>query len=343
MAALQSHTTSGANTIAMVAATEAFGNDAVQAEVEAMTAAFRRRRDLLVTQFRTELPGTEFVEPMGAFYLFFRVDEVFTRHIPTATEFCRRLITDEGLALVPGARLRRRPLGAAELRRQRRRAGGRDGPADQAFPSPAPGSGALPAGAAGALGPHRAFPLRGGHAAAMLSAMGLAAKVVERKGKPPRINYKWDAETDILTGAVKGGAKDEGDAGLTGSVELEGVDGSFVLLDVAGGSIRGVEVVVWPDVRTVATLAPPTEVADADVHLPNRRSQPSIAAIEVDTPLTIETNGAETVFRVRVGVSRKVEVVRVAEGLLIELDEQHELAGLWLVGVPPFPSEEPAL
>ncbi|MBI1723440.1 MAG: pyridoxal phosphate-dependent aminotransferase [Gemmatimonadetes bacterium] len=103
MNALQSHTTSGANTIAMWAAAEAFGNDAVQAEVVAMTAAFRKRRDYLVQRFRTELAGVEFVEPLGAFYLFFRVDDVFTRHVPTATEFCRRLIADEALALVPGA------------------------------------------------------------------------------------------------------------------------------------------------------------------------------------------------------------------------------------------------
>ncbi|HEY2805481.1 MAG TPA: pyridoxal phosphate-dependent aminotransferase [Gemmatimonadales bacterium] len=103
MSALQSHTTSGANTIAMYAAAEAFSSDAVQGEVEAMTAAFRSRRDMLVRRFRTELPGTEFVEPLGAFYLYFRVDEVFTRHVPTATEFCRRLIADEALALVPGA------------------------------------------------------------------------------------------------------------------------------------------------------------------------------------------------------------------------------------------------
>ncbi len=103
MSSLQSHTTSGANTIAMWAAAEAFGSDHVQAEVQAMTAAFRRRRDYLVGRFRAELPGTEFVEPLGAFYLFFRVDELFTRHVPTATEFCRRLIADEALALVPGA------------------------------------------------------------------------------------------------------------------------------------------------------------------------------------------------------------------------------------------------
>ena len=103
MSALQSHITSGANTMAMWAAAEAFGNDAVQAEVEAMTAGFRRRRDMLVSRFRAELPGTEFVEPLGAFYLFFRVDELFSASVPDATEFCRRLIADEALALVPGA------------------------------------------------------------------------------------------------------------------------------------------------------------------------------------------------------------------------------------------------
>ena len=172
--------------------------------------------------------------------------------------------------------------------------------------------------------------------------MGLGARLVERKGKPPRVSYRWDTETDILTGAIKGNQAEKPD-GLTGSVELEGSDGSFILLDVSGGAIRGVEVVVWPDVRTVHTLQPPASPADGDVMLPTRKSQPAVAAIEVDTPLTIETNPSESVFRVRIGPSRKVDVVNVAEGLLIELDEQQELAGLWLVGVPPFPADEPVL
>jgi len=103
MNALQSQTTSSANTMAMYAAVEAYTNEAVAAEVEQMTAAFRRRRDMLVSRFRAELPGTEFVEPLGAFYLFFRVDELFSAAVPGATEFCRRLIADEGLALVPGS------------------------------------------------------------------------------------------------------------------------------------------------------------------------------------------------------------------------------------------------
>jgi hypothetical protein len=172
--------------------------------------------------------------------------------------------------------------------------------------------------------------------------MGLGAKVVERRGKAPRISYKWDPETDILTGSVKGAVREKED-GLTGSVELEGMDGSFILLDVAGGSIRGVEVVVWPDVRTVGALHPPEQPSEGDVLLPTRRSQPAVAAVEVDTSLTIETNAAESVFRVRLGPSRKAEAIRVADGLLVEVDEKQELAGMWLVGVPPFPHDDSAL
>jgi aspartate aminotransferase len=103
MNALQSHTTSGANTMAQWAAVEAYGNDAVQADVATMVAAFRKRRDTLVARFRAELPGVEFVEPLGAFYLYFRVDSLFGKTLKDATEFCRRLIVDEALALVPGA------------------------------------------------------------------------------------------------------------------------------------------------------------------------------------------------------------------------------------------------
>jgi aspartate aminotransferase len=103
IAAMQSHITSGANTMAQWAAAEAFGNDAIETEVVQMTAQFRRRRDYLVSRFRKELPGVEFVEPLGAFYLFFRVDDVFSPKVPSASEFCRRLIADEAVALVPGA------------------------------------------------------------------------------------------------------------------------------------------------------------------------------------------------------------------------------------------------
>jgi len=100
MAALQSHTTTGANHPAQFAAAAALGDERVEADVARMVNEFRKRRDLVVARFRQALPGAEFVEPHGAFYFFFRVDS-FGRI--TGTDFCTKLITQSGVALVPGA------------------------------------------------------------------------------------------------------------------------------------------------------------------------------------------------------------------------------------------------
>jgi aspartate aminotransferase len=102
MAALQSHTTTGANQPAMWAASAAFTDDKVEAEVVRMVAAFRRRRDYLVQRFRAEAPGVEFVEPHGAFYFFFRVDGIREQDPVTGSAFCEQLMKQEGVALVPG-------------------------------------------------------------------------------------------------------------------------------------------------------------------------------------------------------------------------------------------------
>lgn len=101
MANLQSHTTTGANHPAMIAATAAFTDPRVEVEVERMVAGFRKRRDTVVDRFRKEAPGVEFVEPHGAFYFFFRVDGIGVGEI-TGSAFCDRLMKEEGVALVPG-------------------------------------------------------------------------------------------------------------------------------------------------------------------------------------------------------------------------------------------------
>lgn len=106
MAALQSHTTTGANHPAQWAATAAFSDPRVEEEVVRMVAAFRQRRDRLVQRFRAEAPGVEFVEPHGAFYFFFRVDGLRPEGAAPSgggQTFCNRLLQDEGIALVPGA------------------------------------------------------------------------------------------------------------------------------------------------------------------------------------------------------------------------------------------------
>ena len=168
--------------------------------------------------------------------------------------------------------------------------------------------------------------------------MNYEVRIAPLGGKLPKVSYHWDPETDILSVACKGVAKAKG---LNGTVDLEGKDGSFVVIDVAGGSLRGVDVVSWPDdVRTVAALAAPAAVKDGCLRFPSRLSQPVVAAVEVDTALAVEKNEAESVFHLRVGRARPVTVVRVADRLLVEADKQERLAGLWFLDVPPFPNVE---
>jgi hypothetical protein len=168
--------------------------------------------------------------------------------------------------------------------------------------------------------------------------MHFEARIEPLDGKLPKVTYKWDPETDILVASCKGVAKS---SGMNGSVDLEGGDGSFVLLDIASGALRGVEIVSWPDdVRTMDELPAPDTVKEARVVFPTRQSQPGIAAVEVDTPLTVEKNAKESVFHIRIGRQRPVSVTRVADHMLVEVDKQSRLAGLWLLEVPPFPNVE---
>jgi len=101
VAALQSHTTTGANHPAQWAAVAAYSDGRVEDDVLKMVAAFRRRRERIVQRFRDRAPGIEYVDPHGAFYFFFRVDG--TAPGMGGMEFCTRLMQEEGVALVPGS------------------------------------------------------------------------------------------------------------------------------------------------------------------------------------------------------------------------------------------------
>ncbi len=102
MGTIQSHTTTGANHPSQWAAVTAFTDERAEQEVGVMVSGFARRREYLVDRFRAEVPGIEFVEPHGAFYLFFRVDG-FTGPEKSGKVFCERLMEEHGVALVPGA------------------------------------------------------------------------------------------------------------------------------------------------------------------------------------------------------------------------------------------------
>jgi hypothetical protein len=57
----------------------------------------------------------------------------------------------------------------------------------------------------------------------------------------------------------------------------------------------------------------------------------------VDTNLSVEKRPDESVIHLRVGPKRKVDVVQLADGLILEVDGDGNIAGLWLTNVPPFP------
>ena len=107
-------------------------------------------------------------------------------------------------------------------------------------------------------------------------------------------------------------------------------------LDVAGGVLCGLDVVVWPEVDTVPGLAPPAGARSGRVVLPTKSARQVVSAVEVDTTLSVSATPDEKVVHLRIGGRRDVEVVRVADHLLVELDHKRRLAGFWLTEVPPF-------
>jgi hypothetical protein len=167
--------------------------------------------------------------------------------------------------------------------------------------------------------------------------MSIEARIEPLSGALPSINWRWDPETDILSGAFKGNRKT---GGLTGTVELTDAEGSVAVLDVNNGVICGLDVVVWPEVTTGSDLRVPAKLIDGRVVLPSRPSRPGVASLEVDTTLSVRTNSTESVFHLQIGPRRQVECVRTADNFYIEVDQQGSLAGFWMTNVPPFTALE---
>jgi aspartate aminotransferase len=101
--ALQSQTTSHPSSPAQYAALAAYSaNDSQMEAYRTMQDAFERRRLRVISLFRELLPDVPFVEPHGAFYLWFRADALGRDGEP-ASPVCERLLEEAGVAVVPGA------------------------------------------------------------------------------------------------------------------------------------------------------------------------------------------------------------------------------------------------
>lgn len=104
MTALQSQVVSQAATPSQHAALAAYRADPEQRrEIEAMMAAFDHRRQRVVSLFRERLPQVGFVEPEGAFYLFFEVAAFARDDASSSDAVCERILEEAGVAVVPGS------------------------------------------------------------------------------------------------------------------------------------------------------------------------------------------------------------------------------------------------
>ena len=168
--------------------------------------------------------------------------------------------------------------------------------------------------------------------------MSLEVRVEEMpEGELPKVDYWWDADTEILCATLRASGVSEG---LTGSLDIEGGDGAWLTLELADGRLGAVEVAVWPDVKTVAALAAPAGATPARIQVPTRTSQPGLAAVEVDTPIRAVADPAGQTIHFRIGPQRATRALRVAGDLLLEVDSKSRIAGLWFLNVPPSPDRQ---
>ena len=165
--------------------------------------------------------------------------------------------------------------------------------------------------------------------------MNIAVQLEPSTGSPPAVEYRWDTDTDILTARLR--APGDG-AGPSGSLEIEAPDGAWLILDVVKGRIAGVEVAVWPEVHVRPSLMPPVVGSGAQVAMPMGPGETGAMIMEMETALQAESDDAERVIHFRIGLRRDVHAVRLGRDLLLELDAQSRIAGLWLLNVPPLPS-----
>lgn len=167
--------------------------------------------------------------------------------------------------------------------------------------------------------------------------LSLEARVEALHGILPSIAWRWDPETDILSGAFREDAPDDG--GFCGMVELTDDKGSVIVLDFGRGMLSGLDVVVWPPVESDNGLIPPPTGSDARVILPRRAPQRGPESREVETALRVTANPRQTIFHIQVGQEPRARAVRVANRFLVELDDAGRLAGFWLLDVEAFPLE----
>jgi hypothetical protein len=119
-----------------------------------------------------------------------------------------------------------------------------------------------------------------------------------------------------------------------------------VTLELRDGVLCGLQVAVWPRTQVRLGLAAPHAPTAARLRVPAASGRGALgpggdapvgpAEVEVDADLAVEVDGPRRTYHLRIGAPRAVRVIRVARDMLVDVDAAGDLAGLWLVGVPPL-------
>lgn len=165
--------------------------------------------------------------------------------------------------------------------------------------------------------------------------MKITMQVEPAHGDLAPVEYRWDTDTAILIATFSESRTEPN--GPSGTIELAGKDGSWLILDLQGGSLGGVEVAVWPDVKHVPSLAPPTEFESGRLVIATKREKPGVTLLQMDTTLVAEADQEERLIHFRVGSTPATRTVRVARDVLVDLSEHQTIRGIWMLNVPRFP------
>ncbi len=146
------------------------------------------------------------------------------------------------------------------------------------------------------------------------------------------VRFRWDADTEILSASI---VDRRGGGSVVTCVQLEGADGSWVTLELRAGRLCGVEIAVWPPVTLRPWLVPPHVAALVHATVPTAGAP--FADMEVDTTLTAETDRLERTFASVSG--RRAGRAPSASAAISwsRSTRPTQLAGLWLLNVPPAP------
>ena len=128
------------------------------------------------------------------------------------------------------------------------------------------------------------------------TSLGPRFTVERQAGALPSIAWRWDPETDILSGTFRS----SGSSRLDGTIELTDAEGAIAVLDVADGAVAGLDVVVWPEVTSTRGLALPSSVESGRVVLRGPRADRT-TSVEIEAVLTIRTNPGESIYHLKLG------------------------------------------